>query len=271
MIKRIISRFFMYAFLSVASFLSVFPLYWTVVSATNSSSDIIKGSLLAGTHLFQNFYHLLELYNLSTALMNSTLNAVVLTVASVIICAMAGYGFEAFHSKAKDKLMSILLLSMMIPFAAVMIPLFQLTANMGLLNTTLGFILPSLSTAFLILLFRQSTRSFPYEMIDSARIDGLNEISIFFRIFMPTMKSTFAAATVITFMSAWNSYLWPSIVFRGDPSAFTMPMLIARTIAGNVTDHGVVMLAALIATIPTIIIFFFLQKYFVEGIAGSIK
>jgi lactose/L-arabinose transport system permease protein len=184
---------------------------------------------------------------------------------------MAGYGFEVFHSKYKDRLMSILLLSMMIPFAAIMIPLFSLTADMGLLGTTLGFILPTLATAFLIMLFRQSARYFPHDMIEAARIDGLSEVGIFFRMFMPTMKSTYAAAIVITFMAAWSSYLWPVIIFRPFQDAHTMPLIISNIMAGYVIDNGVLMLAVMIATLPTIIIFFLLQRYFAEGIVGTIK
>jgi len=264
------ARVFMYIFLSVAAFLSIFPLIWTAIAATNASIDIVRGTLLPGTHLIQNFNRLLEISDLGRAFWNSARNAVLLTMLSVLICAMAGYGFEIFHSKAKDRLMGVLLLSMMVPFAAIMIPLFRLVANIGLLNTTLGFMLPTLSTAFLIMLFRQSTRSFPLEMIESARIDGLGELSIFFRMYLPTMKSTCAAAVTITFMASWNVFLWPRIIMMS-PESITMPVLISNLTAGYVTDHGVVMLAVLISMLPTIILFFFLQRYFAEGLMGTIK
>lgn len=260
----------MYVFLAIAAFLSIFPLLWTAISATNSSVDIIRGTMLPGTYLLQNLNQLLEMADVRTAFINSARNAVLLTFCSVLICSLAGYGFEIYHSKAKDRVMSMLLLSMMVPFVAVMIPLFQLVSNMGLLDSTIGFMLPTLATAFLVMFFRQNIRSFPHEMIEAARIDGLNEISIFFRIFMPTMKSTYAAAITITFMAAWNVFLWPRIIMM-DPASITMPMLISNLTAGYVTDFGVIMLAVMIATLPTILIFFFLQKYFAEGIAGTIK
>jgi lactose/L-arabinose transport system permease protein len=268
--KKTLLNIFRYGFLTVVAFGSVFPLLWTAVSATNRSVDVIRGSLLPGTYLLNNLNRLMELTELRLALINSTRNAVALTLLSVLICSLAGYGFEIYHSKAKDRLMSILLLSMMLPFVAIMIPLFQLVGNLGLLDTTLGFMLPTLATAFLIMFFRQNTRSFPREMIEAARIDGLNEINIFFRIFVPTMKSTYAAAITITFMGAWNVFLWPRIIMMS-PESVTMPMLISNLIAGYVTDFGIVMLAVLIATLPTIILFFFLQRYFREGILGTIK
>ena len=108
------------------------------------------------------------------------------------------------------------------------------------------------------------------EIIEAARMDGVSEIGIFFRMYIPTMKSTYAAAITITFLAAWNSFLWPRVIFLTQ-DAVTLPLLISNLIAGYVTDNGVVMLAVLITTLPTIALFFFLQRYFAEGILGSVK
>lgn len=166
--------------------------------------------------------------------------------------------------------MSVILLAMMVPFVATMIPLFQMFAKAGLLNTSLGFILPTISTPFLIMMFRQSARSFPHDIIEAARIDGLNELQIFFRMFVPTMRSTYAAAMTITFMNAWNNYLWPKVIMT-DNESITMPMLIANLTEGYVTDYGMLMVGVLLCTLPTVIIFFLLQKSFAEGITGAVK
>src|SRR5699024_4450964 len=107
--------------------------------------------------------------------------AVGTTVLALFICSIAGYGFEVYHSKGKDVLMGVLLLAIMIPFAATMIPLFQVFAKLGLVNSLIAVIVPSISTPLLILLFRQSSRSFPSEILEAARMDGLNEFSIFAR------------------------------------------------------------------------------------------
>lgn len=264
--KKIIS----YIFLSVLSFICVFPLYWMLVSATNKSVDITRGRMFFGTALFENIKNLTSQYNLSGAMFNSFKYAAIMTVLSLIVCSLAGYGFEIYHDKHKDRVMSILLLSMMVPFVATMIPLYQLFAKAHLLNTTLGFILPTLSTPFLIMLFRQSSRAFPHDIIEAARMDGLSEIGIFFKMFMPTMKSTYAAAMTITFMGAWNSYLWPKVIMT-NPKSITMPMLIANLKEGYVTDYGMLMLAVLLCTIPTAIVFFLLQKNFADGITGAVK
>jgi len=122
----------------------------------------------------------------------------------------------------------------------------------------------------MIMLFRQSARSFPHDIIEAARIDGLSEMQIFYKMFIPTMRSTYAAAMTITFMNAWNSYLWPKVIMT-DNKSITMPMMVANLVAGYVTDYGVLMLGVLLCTIPTVIIFFFLQKSFAEGITGAVK
>lgn len=261
---------FVYIFLIVASLLSIFPLLWMLIAATNKSVDVIAGTLLPGTNFIENYKALIAGTNLWEAMWNSFKYAAVQTILSLIVCSLAGYGFEVYHSRGKDGVFGVILLSMMVPFASIMIPLFQLCSDLGLLSSVPGFILPSLATPFLIMLFRQNARSFPHEMIEAARMDGLNEVRIFIQMFMPTMKSTYAAAMTIVFMNAWNSYLWPKVVML-DNASITMPMLIAGLKSGYLTDYGVLMLAVLFCTLPTVVIFFALQKQFTEGITGVSK
>lgn len=260
----------MYLFLTIATILSIFPLYFMLISATNKSTDVLGSRLLPGSYLIENAKNLFAQQNVGAGLYHSTVNAVGTTLLALIICSIAGYGFEVFHTKGKDRLMNILLLAMMIPFAATMIPLFQMFGKVGLINSTWAVILPAVSTPFLILLFRQSSRNFPHEILEAARLDGLSEVSIFARIYIPTMKSTYAAAAVITFMTAWNNFLWPKVILV-DSAYQTMPMLISNLVAGYVTDYGMLMLAVLIASLPAMILFLALQRAFAEGMTGAIK
>jgi len=260
-----------YIFLIIVSLISVFPFYWMLTAATNTTVEVARGKIVFGTHLAENFQNLLiQQPNLWGALKNSFLYAGVQTIISLLICSLAGYGFELYHDEYKDKLFSILLLAMMVPQVATMIPLFKMIAGMKLLNTVWAFILPSISTPFLIMMFRQNSRSFPIDIMEAARIDGLSEFKIFFKMYMPVMKATYAAAAVITFMNAWNAYLWPKVVMS-DNRAQTMPMLIANLANGYTVDYGILMLAVLFCSCPTMIIFFILQKQFAEGITGAVK
>ena len=140
-----------------------------------------------------------------------------------------------------------------------------------MLNTIFAFMLPSLATAFLIFLFRQASQSFPGEIIQAARIDGLGEWMIFFRMFIPTMKPVYSTAIVMTFMNTWNAFLWPLVVMT-DSQKTTMPVFLSLlTDSGYTPDYGAIMLAVTVTTLPTLIIFFALQKSFINGLTGSVK
>ncbi len=259
-----------YIFLTIMSFLSVFPLYWMFTAATNTSLEVAQGKIWFGSNLIENYNKLIATDNLWQAMGNSFFYAAVQTVCSLLICSLAGYGFELYHDKGKDRLFAILLLAMMVPQVATLIPLFTMISKMKLLNTVWAFIIPGLSTPFLIMMFRQNSRNFPQDTLEASRIDGLSEIGIFFRMYFPMMKSTYAAAAVITFMGAWNAYMWPRTVMKGN-AVKTMPMLVANMSNGYAVDYGMLMLGVLFASLPTIIVFFVLQKQFAEGITGAVK
>lgn len=259
-----------YIFLVIVAFFSVFPFYWMISAATNESIDVARGKLAIGGHFMENFHNLVSGNDLWGAMGNSALYAITQTVLAILICSLAGFGFELYHDKKKDILFSVLLLAMMIPQVATMIPLFKLLSGAKLLNSVWGFVLPSLSTPFLIMMFRQNSRNFPIDVMEAARIDGLSENGIFVKMYMPMMKATYAAAAVITFMNAWNSYLWPKVIMT-TPDSQTMPMLISNLASGYTTDYGMLMVGVLFCSIPTMIVFFILQKQFAEGITGAVK
>ncbi|MDT8862251.1 carbohydrate ABC transporter permease [Alkalihalobacillus sp. MEB130] len=271
-----LKRSLIYLILSIISIVSIFPFFWMIVSATNKSVDVTRGRLLPGTHLWENFQNLIETVNLVPALMNSAKISIITTVLSLLIASLAGYGFEIFRSKAKDVVFNILLLSMMIPFAALMVPLFRMFGSFSQyvpfvgVDTIPAVILPTMTTAFLIFFFRQSTKMFPKEMLEAGRIDGLTELGVFFRIYIPTMKTTYSAAAIITFMASWNNYLWPLVILQS-PENQTIPLLISNLGSSYTPDYGMIMLAIVIATLPTALVFFLMQRHFVAGMMGSVK
>lgn len=257
-------------FLIIVSLLSVFPLYYMVVSSTNTSVDVLKARLIPGGAFFDNLNTLVTTTEFLVGLKNSLAVSIVGTILAVTITSLAGYAFEIYHDKAKDLTMSFLMLSIMIPQAATLIPMYLLFAKMGLLNNVIGYVLPFISTAFLIMLFRQNTRSFPYEIVEAGRLDGLSELSIFVRIYFPVMRPVFATAVIVAFMNIWNEYLWALVVMQ-EPQSKTLQVVLAGMTAGYTVDYGMMMLLATISTLPLALMFFLLQKSFTEGIAGSVK
>ena len=268
-----------YIFLIIVSIISVFPIFWMIIAATNKSVDITKGTLIPGGYFFENLKAVLGSdLNYMSAFRNSLLIAVVTTILAMIVSSAAGYAFVVYKSKARDRAFNVILLSMMIPFAALMVPLFRLFSkfsSMGplkliALNTPMAVIIIAIATAFLIFFFRQNSQNFPRELIEAARLDGLGEFGIFAKIFIPTNKSCYAAAIVVTFMTSWNNYLWPLIALQS-PDKRTLPLVISAMGSSYTPDYGMMMTAVGIATIPTALIFFLMQKQFVAGMTGSVK
>ncbi len=263
-------RFIKYLFLIVASLFSVFPFYWILVSVTNHTKDITMGKLTFGSYLSQNFANAFAQADLVTAFANSTVIAVTITVLSLVVSSAAGYAFVIYPGRATNIVFVAILASMMVPFAARIIPMFKLFSQLDLLNTNAAIILPAIATPFLIFFFKQNTHAFPQETIQAARVDGLSEYGIFFRIYMPMMKSTYSAGAIFAFMASWNNYLWPLIALQSQKK-YTLPLAVSNLAANFNPDYGMIMVGIIVSTLPTILVFFFMQKSFVEGMVGTIK
>ncbi len=268
--NRRLHRIMIYTLLSIAAFVSVFPFLWLIVGATNISPDILSGKATPGHALFDNIVKLTQQVDLVQLFYNSTKIAVIATALTLVVASLAGYAFEIFRSQLSDRIFAGLLAMLSIPFAALMIPLFVIMAKLHLINTHTAVIIPTIASIFIIFYFRQATKSFPAELRDAARVDGLKEWQIFWHIYVPVMRSTYAAATIIIFMANWNAYLWPLIVLQTNEMK-TITLAVASLLSAYVPDYGVVMVATTLATLPTLFIFFVLQKQFVQGLLGSVK
>lgn len=261
---------FTYIFLTFMAFLSIFPFIWMLIGATNNSIDISKGKISIGDQFFINVANFFEQVDVPLIFWNSSKITFITCFLTLGIASMAGYGFEVFRSKPRERLYTIVLLTLMIPFAALMIPLFITIAKVGLINTHAAIILPTLASAFIIFYFRQSTKAFPGELRDAAKVDGLKEWQIFIYIYLPVMKSTYAAAFIIVFMASWNNYLWPLIVLQSNELK-TITLVISSLASAYYPDYGVVMVGTILATLPTLAIFFLMQRQFVQGMLGAVK
>ena len=254
----------------LAAFISVFPFYWMVVGATNTAVEITGGKATFGSHLMVNIGKFLEIPDILRIFGNSVLVALVGTVLTLVVTSLAGYGFEIFRSKRRDQMFGVLLLLLSVPFAALIVPLFMMFSRLGLMNSYIGIILPGIAAIFMIFYFRQNTKAFPHELRDAALLDGLKEWQVFFYIYIPVMRSTYAAAMIIVFMTNWNAYLWPLMVVQKNEMK-TITLQVASLASAYTPDYGLIMIANVLATLPTILVFFLLQRRFVEGMLGSVK
>jgi lactose/L-arabinose transport system permease protein len=266
----IVRRGAVYLLLSVAAFLSIFPFLWMIVSSTNTAADVLAGKSSIGGALWDNIVTFFTQVDVPRVFWNSAFLAIVGTVLTLAISSLAGYGFEMFRSRVRERIFGFLLLMLSIPFAALMIPLFIMMANLKLINTYAAILLPSIASIFIIFYFRQATKAFPSELRDAARIDGLKEWQIFLYVYLPVMRSTYAAAIIIVFMANWNNYLWPLIVLQTNEQK-TITLVIQSLSSAYYPEWGVIMVGTVLATLPTLIIFFLLQRRFVEGMLGAVK
>lgn len=269
-VVSLLSRTAMQAALWLAALISVFPFYWMIVGATNTANDITGGKVSFGSALGDNISKFFELVDVPRVFFNSFFVAMAGTVLTLIVASLAGYGFEMFRSRNRDYIFGGLLLMLSVPFAAMMIPLFVMFSSAGLMNTYIAILLPGVASIFMIFYFRQNTKAFPTELRDAARMDGLKEWQIFLFIYMPVMRSTYAAAMIIVFMTNWNAYLWPLIVLQTNEMK-TITLVVASLASAYTPDYGLIMVANVLATLPTVLVFFLLQRRFVEGMLGGVK
>lgn len=203
--------------------------------------------------------------------LNTAIVAIGRTGLSLLLCTLAGFAFAKYEFPLKRFLFMIVLASFTIPFEVLLVPLYKMVVGWGWLNSYWVMIVPFAASAFGIFLARQYALSFPTELMEAARIDGASELSIFFRIAFPNLKPALAVMGIIFFQGAWNDFLWPLIVLN-DSSMYVINLALP-TLRGPYGDqYGLVLAGGVLAVLPMIIMFFTMQRYFIEGImAGALK
>ncbi len=201
---------------------------------------------------------------------NSLLVAIASTLGQLVVCSMSGYAFARFRFPGRDALFTVYLATLMVPFAVVITPLFIFVTRLGWANSYAGLIIPGMFSAFGTFFMRQFFLSIPRELEEAATIDGASTLATFFRVVLPMTGPALATLTVLSFMGSWNSFLWPLLIIN-DRALMTLPIALS-TLQGlypGQTQWNVVMAGTVLATIPTIIVFLFAQRWVIEGVAGS--
>ncbi|WP_349408481.1 carbohydrate ABC transporter permease [Pseudalkalibacillus sp. SCS-8] len=255
--------------LIIGGILVSIPFLWMVASAFKPSSEVLQfpPTLFPENPTVENFVQLFERLNFAVYLKN-TIIIVVLSFGGLLLNAMAGYGFAKFNFKGREPIFYLVLATMMIPAQVTMIPVYLILNELGLTNTMTGIVLPGLAAAFSIFLFRQFMTTIPMDLIEAARLDGAGEFYIFFKLIIPIAKPIFAVQGILTFIGAWNSFLWPLII-ANDESLYTLSVGLSLLQGQYASNYGLQMAGAAFMVIPIIIIFSFFQKYIVEGFTMS--
>lgn len=197
-------------------------------------------------------------------ILNSCIVSIAVSLTTVLLASLTGYGLAKFKFRGRNLIFMLIMATMMIPFEAIMIPLYMIATKLHIQNTYTGLILPFLVSAFGVFMMRQYLITFPDEFLDAARVDGMHEFSIYSHIVLPNCKPVIATLAILSFRSQWDNLLWPLLISQSDTMK-TIPQYITSFTAERSTDEGAMMAAAVIASIPMLLIFFSVSNYFIGG------
>lgn len=259
-------------FVILAATVSIIPFILMFLMSTQNNQTIFAGDILSiGNSLAANFQTILEA-DYFRSLLNSLIVAVSSTVLTVFFGAMAGFGFAKYNFKHKNLVFQLVLLTMMVPMEVGLVAFVWEMRVLHLSKTFLPLILPNIANAFGVFWMTQYIRdAFPYELMESGRLDGCTDMGIFLRMVLPIIKPAIFTLSVIAFLQSWNNYLLPMIMIN-DPEKFTVPLVIASIGNMFVADYGARILAVVVGILPIMMVFVIFSKQITEGLAsGAVK
>ncbi|MGH8472334.1 MAG: carbohydrate ABC transporter permease [Gammaproteobacteria bacterium] len=253
--------------------LTIFPLVWMLMASVMPAGEASASpmSWLPSTLTLEHYRALFSRLDIVRYIVNSALIAGAVTLISLVVNSMAGYAFAKLSFPGRERVFRGLVATLVVPGQVTMLPLFMLLKYLGLINSYWGVIVPGMASVFGIFLFRQYALSIPDSLLDAARIDGAGEWRIYRSIVLPLCKPILLTLAVFTFMGTWNDFMWPLVVLT-DSRLHTLPVALANLSGEHVQDTELMMAGALLTVLPVIVLYAFLQRYYIEGImVGSIK
>lgn len=264
----------LYALLGLLALIMILPFYRMFVMSTLSTNEIYSypPRMWFGKNLAANFQNMSARVDIVRAFLNSCFVSVSNTVLVLLFCSMGGYAFAVYNFPFKKQLFGILLVTMMVPWTAGVIPWFWLMSKFGWINSFNALILPGAVNAFGIFWMRQyCQKNVPLSVLDAARIDGCSEWTIFFRIVSPMILPAYASLGIMQFVNVWNDFIQPLMILRRVPLQ-TLPILLKTMVGDRGTDYGALMLAGTCTVLPLLLIFLLASKFFMSGLtAGATK
>jgi multiple sugar transport system permease protein len=261
----------LYVVLAVGLLVTLAPFLWMLLGSLKPEAELqrVPPTWWPETPSLDNFRQLFDRLDFPRFFANSVLVAVAVTAGNLVFCSMVGYALAKLDFAGKRLLFGLVLGMLMVPGVVTFVPLFVLVANLGLVNTYPGLILPFLVTPLGVFLMRQFIMGLPDELIEAARIDGAGEWRIFSRVIMPLCGPALATLGILTFLSSWNNFLWPLVVAQSEDK-YTLPVALALVSVGqNATRYGLLLAGSVVVILPVIALFVALQRYFVQGIATT--
>ena len=267
------SKFMFYFGNIVIGIIFVSPLIWMISASLKPESQIFANMNSLKTFFpvsasFNNYVEVFTRMNLPQVFKNTLLYIALILVLDLLVNSMCGYALAKFEFKGKGAIMNLVVALMVLPMEAIMLPLYIEMSQLGWVNTLVALVIPFVAKCFSIYMFRQFFCDIPDDLIEAAAIDGCRPAGTFFKIVMPISKTVYATEFILDFVAHWNDFMWPFLVMTGEDKR-TIQLAVQSFFGTQPVHYSAIMAALVISAIPMIIMFIFMQKYYVEGIASS--
>ncbi|ULH17184.1 carbohydrate ABC transporter permease (plasmid) [Deinococcus sp. KNUC1210] len=248
----------------------VFPMYWAVVTSVKPENDTVAlpPTIWPQTFDFSSYTYIFQNSPLVRWYLNSVLTSVAITILVLLLSMLCAYALSQIDFRGRSWLFWLILIGFMIPFQASLIPLFIFINQLGLVNNYLGLILPQLAAPIAVVIYKQFFDQIPPELGDAARMDGASEARVLFSIFLPLNWSITVSLAIVTFIAAWNNFLWPFIVMN-DTAKLTIPVGITQVQSAYGVAYAKTMATAVSAAFPTVIAYLIFQRRVTEGVMAA--
>lgn len=274
--KDVALKAVLFLFFAILCILVLIPFYAVALASFKPGGDLVRNGLNLSFDLsrmsLNNYVFLFTgSHSYFTWFFNSVFLTIVQVVLTLFVSAAVAYGFSAYEFRGKNFLFICVLLIMMVPFEILLLPLYKLTNDLGLMNTYSAIVLPGIAGAATIFFFRQYLSGIPREIIAAGRVDGASEYGIYMRLILPIMKPSFAAMAILNGMNSWNNFLWPFMVLS-DSKKYTLPIGLKTLLTPYGNNYDLLIVGSFFSIIPIFVLFMAFQKYFIDGMtAGAVK
>jgi multiple sugar transport system permease protein len=259
-----------YLILSLGTVIFLYPFLWMVSATFKPEMEIASFSLWPSQFTLSSYEQVFAKIPILRSFLNSLLVSASITASVLFFGSMVGYSLSRLRFRGRNLMLMMILFTMMIPFQLTIIPLYILMVKLHWTDSYIALIVPGMMSGFGILLFRQFFLTIPQSLIDAARMDGLNDLQILYKIVWPLSRPILITVGIITFMNTWNDVLWPLIVIR-DQALMTMPQTVTIFAVSGMAEAqlGVKLAAATLMALPIAIAYAFFQRYFIESMAST--
>lgn len=269
--SRFSGKWWIYAILLLGLVAMIGPFLWMLLGSLKTQRELLQvpPTWLPENPTTANYTRLFDRLDFPRYFWNSTLIAVMITLSNLVFCSMMGYALAKLRFFGRDKLLLLVLGTMLIPGSVTLVPLFVLMSKLGLVDNIFAVILPAAAGPVGVFLMRQFMLSIPDELLEAGRVDGASEFFLFRKVVIPLSAPALAALAILTFLPAWNALLWPLVVLTSEEN-FTLPVALAIFARGQfAADYGLLMAGAVVLVVPVIVLFLLLQRNFVQSQAMS--